>query len=70
MSNELYKSLLAQYEANQAKRDEAQKLMIAAKRSGKKDEAEMWQQKVRDLNVVLRPIQKRLFYAKKSHFTP
>lgn len=65
MSNELYKSLKAQYEANQAKRDEAQKLMIAAKRSGNVSQANKYQEEVRLLNKKLRPIQKRLFYAKR-----
>lgn len=66
MSNELYKSLLAQYEANQAKRDEAQKLMIAAKRSRNESQAVKHQEEVKLLNRKLRHLQRRLFYAKKS----
>ena len=65
MSNELYKSLKAQYEANKAKRHEEQKLMIAAKSSGDVSQADKYQEEVRLLNKKLRPIRKRLFYAKR-----
>jgi len=58
------------YKALQEKRNEAQRLMIAAKRNGNESKAIECQEEVKLLNKELRYLQKRLFYAKKAHFTP